>query len=410
MKRLAIYICVAMCFLLLWTGVLDAQTVKDSVQVHFRQGYAILEPNFKDNKEALQRVIDAINERRNSSLYRLNKIQILGSASPEGTVYHNNRLSYKRANALFDYIDRYVELPDSMKVITPVGRDWRTLILMVEEDPDVPYKDETLAVLHKIALEVEAGNATFPHMGMISTLRGGEPYRYMYEKMFPVLRASRLYLCYEKESYSPDVLFVNGLSYIPATSTASAVILPEVKEVEHRFYMSARTNMLYDALLVPNVGFDVHLYRNWSLAVNWHYAWWDIRSSDLWWRTYGGDIEFRKWFGRKSQDKPLTGHHIGPYAQIVTYDFALGNSGYVSDKWNYAVGVSYGYSLPISKRLNIDFSMGVGYMWGEYNKYVPVDDCYVWQASKSRRWIGPTKAEITLVWQIGRGNINGDKW
>ena len=154
MKRLAIHICVAMCFLLLWTEVLDAQTVKDSVQVHFRQGYAILEPNFKDNKEALQRVIDAINERRNSSLYRLNKIQILGAASPEGTVYHNNRLSYKRANALFDYIDRYVELPDSMKVITPVGRDWRTLILMVEEDPDVPYKDETLAVLHKIAVEV----------------------------------------------------------------------------------------------------------------------------------------------------------------------------------------------------------------------------------------------------------------
>jgi hypothetical protein len=94
----------------------------------------------------------------------------------------------------------------------------------------------------------------------------------------------------------------------------------------------------------------------------------------------------------------------------VTYDFALGNSGYVSDKWNYAVGVSYGYSLPISKRLNIDFSMGVGYMWGKYNKYIPVDDCYVWQASKSRRWIGPTKAEITLVWQIGRGNINRDKW
>ena len=409
MKRIAVHTYIIVCVLLLWTSILNAQNVKDSVQVYFRQGYAILEPSFKDNNASLQRVINAIKERRNSSSYRLNRVQILGAASPEGTVYHNNRLSYKRANVLFDYIGRYVDLPDSMKVITPVGRDWRTLILMVEEDPDVPYKNEALAVLHKIANEVEAGNATFPHMGMITMLRGGVPYKYMYDKMFPALRTSRLYLHYEKMDTWPNISPVNVWSYIPSTMSSTAMIRPEVKEVPSKFHMSIRTNMLYDVLLIPNVGFDIHVGKNWSLAGNWHYAWWDIRPSDIWWRTYGGDIEIRKWFGKKSQEKPLTGHHIGPYAQLVTYDMELGDRGYMADKWNYAVGVSYGYSLPIGSRLNIDFSLGLGYMWGKYNEYIPIDDCYVWQASKTRKWIGPTKAEITLVWQIGRGNINRDR-
>lgn len=124
------------------------------------------------------------------------------------------------------------------------------------------------------------------------------------------------------------------------------------------------------------------------------------------WRTYGGDVELRKWLGSAARRKPLTGHHIVAYAQIVTYDFELGGRGYLADRWSYAAGVSYGYSLPVAKRLNIDFSMGLGYMGGEYKEYLPQDGHYVWQSTKRRHWIGPTKAEISLVWLIGRGNTN----
>jgi hypothetical protein len=33
----------------------------------------------------------------------------------------------------------------------------------------------------------------------------------------------------------------------------------------------------------------------------------------------------------------------------------------------------------------------------------------VWQLEKQRHWFGPTKLEVSLSWQIGRGNINKDK-
>lgn len=76
------------------------------------------------------------------------------------------------------------------------------------------------------------------------------------------------------------------------------------------------------------------------------------------------------------------------------------------DKMNYIVGAEYGYSLPIARRLNIDFTIGAGYWGGIYHEYKPEADYYLWQSTKERRWIGPTKAEISLVWLIGNGNTN----
>ena len=57
----------------------------------------------------------------------------------------------------------------------------------------------------------------------------------------------------------------------------------------------------------------------------------------------------------------------------------------------------------------MDFTVGIGYLGGEYKEYLPIDNCYVWQATKHRHWFGPTKAEVSLVWLLGRGNYNEKK-
>lgn len=66
--------------------------------------------------------------------------------------------------------------------------------------------------------------------------------------------------------------------------------------------------------------------------------------------------------------------------------------------------MSYGYSLPIGRQFNIDFTLGVGYLSGDYMKYQPEDNCYVWESTRKRKWFGPTKAEVSLVWYIGGRN------
>ena len=159
-------------------------------------------------------------------------------------------------------------------------------------------------------------------------------------------------------------------------------------------YMSVSTNALYDLLLIPNIGAETYLGKDWSLDANWHYAWWKTDKRHRYWRTYGGDLAIRKWFGKASKIKPLTGHHVGLYGQILTYDFEWGGRGYLADKWSWAAGIEYGYSLPIARRLNLDFNIGLG---------------YVWQATKNRQFFGPTKAEVSLVWLIGCDNYNRKK-
>lgn len=177
--------------------------------------------------------------------------------------------------------------------------------------------------------------------------------------------------------------------------------LPSVAEEDapRQLSVALKTNMLYDVALVPNLGVELFWGNDWSVAGNWMYAWWGNDGSHKYWRTYGGDVEVRRWFGSK---RPFNGHHVGVYAQMLTYDFERGGRGYLGDKWSYGGGVSYGYSLPIFKCLNIDFAIGVGYIRGKYKEYLPMDGEYVWQGTKMRSQVIPTKIEVSLVWFLGK--------
>ena len=411
--------------LLFYCGYLTAQTsqgVRDSVKIHFLQGRIGLVPQLLDNQKALDRIADSLRTSYADSVYRLQKVLVVGSASPEGSVKLNKWLSEKRAGVLFDYLSHYGSLPDSLKTTHFIGRDWKGLIRLVENDPKVPFREETLKLLRSIYEEVR-GKSNFKgdHLKRIQQLRGGAPYRYMYKHHFPDLRASYLYLWYQKvlNPVAPQPKPVTKV--IPPvctdTETVHDTVYIKVPCPETPFYMDIRTNMLYDALLIPNVGVEFYLGKGWSLVADWMYGWWKTDRRHWYWRAYGGDVALRKWWGRAAMEKPLTGHHIGIYAQVFTFDFETGGRGYMGGKpggtlWekaNYAAGLEYGYSLPIARRLNIDFTVGAGYWGGTYYEYKPEDGCYVWQSTKQRHWVGPTKAEVSLVWLIGRGNYNKKK-
>lgn len=164
--------------------------------------------------------------------------------------------------------------------------------------------------------------------------------------------------------------------------------------------MFLSTNVLYDAALVPNVGVGIYLGKRMTLYADWMHAWWSRNSKHRYWRCYGAEIGLRRYFG----DKPFSGHHVGVYGQGLTYDFEFSGNGRQSDGMSFGGGIEYGYSLPLGRCLNLDFSIGVGYFGGRYKEYEPMDECYVWQATRRLNWFGPTKAGISLVWIIGGNN------
>ena len=169
--------------------------------------------------------------------------------------------------------------------------------------------------------------------------------------------------------------------------------------------VALKTNLLYDAALVPNVGMEIALGKQWTFAADWFYTWFSSNRRHRYWQAYGGYLGVRRYFtppNSSSAERGFTGHHVGLYALGMTYDVEWGGRGYQAARFGFGAGVEYGYSLPISHRLNLDFSLGLGFQDGEYKEYDPEDGHYVWQSTRQRHWWGPTKAEVSLVWVLDK--------
>lgn len=399
--------------------------ISDSTEIYFRQGHSYLELNRGNNAQALQKIIDSINyHTSDSSHLNICKIRIEGGASPEGNLSINRRLSVNRANRIFDYVKSHSTLPDSITDYKFIGRDWNLLLSLSEADPDLPDYDTVIQFLRGITAKIESGEEdTEQNLLDFKKLSAGKPYRYLYSKVFPLLRASRLIIEYDPrlpKFLVPNMpLTLTGITATPPEEIAITQIplMREGDNICRPFYMDLRSNMLYDLLALPNIGAEFYVGKNFSVIANWMYGWWSNNSRHRYWRAYGGDIGGRWWFGKASHRKPLTGHHIGLYAGIITYDFEFGGTGYMGglphhtlwDRCNYIAGIEYGYSLPIAARLNIDFTVGIGYIGGKVIKYKPQNGEYMWQSTHQLNWFGPTKAEISLVWLIGCDNFNRKK-
>lgn len=410
------------CFLLLVLigyGRAFPQSETDSVKVHFHVSDTHIDPSFSDNEATLDSIFHKLET--DSMLYgptrKLRSVKVTGAASPEGSVKFNRYLSEKRANAIFNEFRHKGLLSDSIASFIYIGRDWHGLQSKVETDENVPYRSDVLSLLERI----NSSNPPVHPLAELKSLHGGIPYRYLLVELFPDLRASRLTVEYERLFPAiriPDIPLESPklITELNGEILPLPIKLGSVKECRP-FYMDLKTNMLYDALLIPNIGAEFYVGKNISLTADWMYGWWDRDRSHYYWRAYGGNIGVRWWFGKAAHEKPLTGHHLGIFAGAVTYDFELGKGGIMGgvprgtlwDRCNFISGVEYGYSLPVTRRLNIDFSLAFGYMGGKYLKYEPKNGFYIWQSTHRLHWIGPTKAEISLVWLIGCDNYNRSK-
>ena len=407
MKRLCL-----LGWLLFWVMGVFSQEVYDSLQTFYRAGSSRIDTLYMRNGETMSSFFHRNLTRFHHPDFDLKRVIIVGSSSPEGRLKSNEALALRRAQSLSTYIKKQLPLKEHQIEVTSVGVDWWKLTDMVMEAKDMPNQKEVLDVLQKGYFHDE-------RLRRMKRVNKGIPYRWMYKHLFPHLRFSQVILFYDVNQPPVPLMLEKPEEPLVALAEVDASIpqvVPVVATPPHQpikekkpRYWSMKTNALYDAMLIPNVGVEYSIDKKWSVAANWMYAWWSNSGKDNFWRIYGGDVEARYWFGKAAKEKPLQGHHVGVYGQLLTYDLELGGRGYLGDKWSYAVGVAYGYSMPIARRLNLDFSLGIGYLSGKYQEYTPVEGHYVWQATKNRRWFGPTKAEVSLVWLWGNGNENTQK-
>ena len=428
----------------------DRVIMTDSAEIHFSISSSGLDIVRDVNGVKLEKLKQQLHDMpATDTLIIINSLKIIGSSSPEGSVEYNRSLSKKRADAVYDYLTEFVSIPDSITTIEYLGRNWKGLYNLVASDPAVPSHPEVLALLRKAVTSsglspAESNNLLY----QLKKLKNGEPYFYMYRRLFPALRASYVYVEYEKRSnleldckiieitdtvtpqpVDPVVTDPEEIesSFCPTTDLDTVVpptpvidkstYIEATDNIRRPLYMDLRTNMLYDIAAVPNIGAEFYVGKNISVYGNWMYGWWDKDDRHRYWRIYGGELGARWWFGRKAHAKPLTGHHIGLYGGLLTFDFEWGETGYMGGRpggtlWDRSLvnaGIEYGYSLPVSRRLNIDFSIVFGYLGGNYIKYFPFDNEYYREKEYKMHFFGPTKLEVSLVWLIGSCNYNSRK-
>lgn len=206
-----------------------------------------------------------------------------------------------------------------------------------------------------------------------------------------------------------SLLALMVLSFIPAMAQDDSYATINRQPINYPSRVALKTNLLYDAVLVPNLSVEVNCYNNLTVYLDMMYAGWSFPNRHIYWDLYGLQLGARKYFGKISRERAFSGHHVGVYSQALAYDMQAGNLGQQTPGLNMGVGVDYGYSFPIASGLNLDLEIGLGYLGGKYYEYVVQDTHNTWRGTVKRAWMGPTKLGASLVWLIKKPNKIANK-
>ncbi|WP_455640729.1 DUF3575 domain-containing protein [Parabacteroides sp.] len=172
--------------------------------------------------------------------------------------------------------------------------------------------------------------------------------------------------------------------------------------------LALKTNLLFDAALMPNIELEVPLGTCWSLNGEYMFPWWTLKGDKYCLEILAGALEGRYWLGDRDKRARLTGHFLGFYAGGGKYDLQWKENGYQGEFF-IAAGISYGYTRKIARHLRLEFNIGLGVLRTQYRHYHALDNYQTlqWQENGNYTWIGPTKVKVSLVWVLDRKTKKG---
>lgn len=177
--------------------------------------------------------------------------------------------------------------------------------------------------------------------------------------------------------------------------------------------LAVKTNLLYDATATINLGVEVALGGRSTIDISGNYnAWYTNEDANEKIRHFFVQPEYRYYFC-----EVFNGHFLGAHAIVGEYnvsgeqwlldtfkDFSSMSS-FKDDEasryegYGYGAGIVYGYDLMLSSRLNLEFTIGAGYIYFDYDRY-GAGWCGTFREHTSQNYFGLTKLGISLVYLI----------
>lgn len=169
--------------------------------------------------------------------------------------------------------------------------------------------------------------------------------------------------------------------------------LPKVEAQATPYHLVLRTNLLRWATLTPDLGIEWRINRNVGVLVNGSYTSWSWDDKNRRYALWEVNPEVRWYLSERKA------WYVGAMFKAGQFNYKFSEIGRQGDL--FGGGITGGYQLKLNKSLSMDFSLGLGYVNADVEKYTIADDVRVRQSRETKHWWGPTQASVTLVWKIG---------
>ena len=402
-------------------------TSEISLTILYRAGEYEIDKEFSGNSERITIFFSRLDSiSRIPSLKLQRKVFITSSASPEGSTLRNALLSQNRARSAESLFLR--KAPEKAEIITnSIGEDWQMLAELIKESKLEPTGRAVRIIENTPTYIIKGGKIVGGRKQSVMNLQGGKVWWILFDKLFPMLRRATITVRYTQDQ---PLLEVQSPLPVPLVemqqSGEIAAVIPALPQrvIESKIgnkisiepqprkpLFALKTNLLYDAATLINLGIEIPLGERFSIAADATFPWWQSRKNDITIQMLAGTVEGRYWFGKREERLPMTGFFAGVFAGGGYFDFQLGKlsdtKGVQGDIF-FMGGLSAGYAHTISKRLRMEYSLGLGYMLCEWRKYETAKDTrfgdikvfpYPWEVKRTSA-LFPLKASVSLVWML----------
>ena len=179
-----------------------------------------------------------------------------------------------------------------------------------------------------------------------------------------------------------------------AAGSETETVSPSAEKAEDAdsYTLSLRANLLRWATLTPDLGIEWRISPSVGIMVNGSWTSWTWNDNARRYALWEVMPEVRWYLGEKKA------WYVGAMFKAGQFNYKFSGTGRQGDLLG--GGITGGYQLRLNKALALDFSLGLGYLNADYEKYEVIDGVRVRKGSEAKDWWGPINAGVTLVWKL----------
>lgn len=316
-----------------------------------------------------------------------------GSASPEGPVAHNYDLGFWRSEILKNFILENTSVNPTLVRTQNLAEDWEGFRRALIKEKDYPYRDRILEI-------IDNTSDWDLRKRKIRAIDNGKTWHNLIYGLFTPFRNARMVIVckayYNVETKIPPMPPM--LLPLPKENMLPKMDASFLPSAETRFF-ALKNNILFDGILVANLGVEIELWRKTSLDIPFVYSPYDIRVPDRKIRLLGSQPEFRYWLGQKAGE----GHFVGIHGALLGFNIALNDKGRFQDPnhalWNAGIGYGYSWNFGKDKRWALEANIGVGYADYIYDSYRNWHNGARFKSNTHESYWGVTRAGLTIMYK-----------